>query len=391
MIDGSMSQGPFIPIAAPVFSTRELEVITEAVRSGWVSSAGPFLRDFETEFASAIGVARAEAVCNGTAGLQVILHAIGIGPGDEVIVPSQTFVSTAAAVVYCHATPVFADILADAWTIDTADVLNRLTPRTKAVIPVDLFGLCADVPGLRRALADRGRGDVFILEDAAEAFGANLNGVSAGALGDAGVFSFYGNKTLTTGEGGMVVTADAALADRVRFLKNHGMSTTRRYYHPELGFNFRMTNLQAAIGLAQLAAAPDLVARKRRIHARYRATLCGERGVRLQTVPPGHHHAPWLTAIVDDSLEGEQDRDALLARLGARGIDSRPFFYPNHLMPAFAGGSGGQGTRGRTTEPLAVTESVSFRGFALPSGAGLTDAEVDRCVDAYLTERRPLA
>ena len=388
-----MSQGgdPFIPIAAPVLSARELEYITEAVRTSWVSSAGPFLRDFEAQFASAIGVARAETVCNGTAGLQVILHAIGVGPGDEVIVPSETFVSTAAAVVYCHATPVFADILADAWTIDTADVINKLTPRTKAVIPVDLFGLCADVPGLRRALADRGRGDVFLLEDAAEAFGATLNGVSAGALGDAGVFSFYGNKTITTGEGGMVVTADAALADRVRFLKNHGMSATRRYYHPELGFNFRMTNLQAAIGLAQLASASDLVARKRHIHARYRAALCRERGVRLQIVPSGHQPAPWLTAIVDEALTGEQERDALLGRLAARGIDSRPFFYPNHLMPAFAGGSRGQGPRVWTADPLPVTESIAFRGFALPSGAGLTDAEVDRCVEAYLTERRPLA
>jgi perosamine synthetase len=385
-----MSHGPFIPIAAPVLSERELEFITEAVRTSWVSSAGPFLRDFETGFASAIGVPRAEAVSNGTAALQVVLHAIGIGPGDEVIVPSQTFVSTAAAVVYCHATPVFADILADQWTLDTADVLKRLTPRTKAVIPVDLFGLCADIPGLRRALEQGGRGDVFILEDAAEAFGATLNGVSAGALGDAGIFSFYGNKTITTGEGGMVVTADAGLADRVRFLKNHAMSATRRYYHPELGFNFRMTNLQAAIGLAQLASASDLVARKRHIHARYRAALCRERGVHLQTVPTGHHHAPWLTAIVDDALAGEADRDAMMARLAERGIDSRPFFYPNHLMPAFAGGSGTH-RPAKTTDPLPVTESISFRGFALPSGAGLSDAEVDRSIEAYLAERRPLA
>ena len=167
----------------------------------------------------------------------------------------------------------------------------------------------------------------------------------------------------------------------MRFLKNHGMSATKRYYHPELGFNFRMTNLQAAIGLAQLSAAADLVARKRHIHARYRAALGGEAGVRLQAVPPGHVHAPWLTAIVDDALEREQDRDALLGRLAARGIDSRPFFYPNHLMPAFAGAKA----------PLPVTESISFRGFALPSGAGLCDGEVDRCIDAYLTERKTLA
>lgn len=377
----SQDEKPFIPIAAPVLSTRELEYITEAVKTHWVSSGGPFLRDFETRFASTLGVAHAETVSNGTAGLHVVLHAIGVGPGDEVIVPSQTFVSTAAAVVYCHATPVFADIAADTWTIDTEDVVRRLGDRTKAIVPVDLFGLCADIPGLRRALAKRGRSDIFILEDAAEAFGATLDGVSAGALGDAGVFSFYGNKTITTGEGGMVVTSDAALANRVRFLKNHGMSTTRRYYHPELGFNFRMTNLQAAIGLAQLESAADLVARKRRIHDRYRHALGGERGVHLQAVPSGHHPAPWLTAIVDDALEGETDRDELFGRLAKRGIDSRPFFYPNHMMPAFA--------NARTTLP--VTEAISFRGFALPSGAGLTDAEIDRCVDAYLAERKSFA
>jgi len=373
-------ESTFIPIAAPVFSTRELEFVTEAIRTEWVSSAGPFLRDFETGFARAIGAAHAEAVSSGTAALHIALHAIGVGPGDEVIVPSQTFVATAAAILYCHASPVFADIACNTWTIDTADVLRKLTPRTKAVIPVDLFGLCADVPGLRRGLAESGRGDVFILEDAAEAFGARLDGVSAGLLGDAGTFSFYGNKTITTGEGGMVVTGDAALADRIRFLKNHGMSAEKRYYHPELGFNCRMTNLQAAIGLAQLASACDLVERKRRIHARYRAALSCERGVRLQTVPAGHFHAPWLTAIVDDAFDSEADRDALLVRLAKRGIDSRPFFYPNHLMPAFA----------RARMALPVTEAISFRGFALPSGAGLTDDDVDRCVDAYLCERKAL-
>lgn len=379
-----MADGPPIPIAAPLFSTRELELVTEAVKTGWISSAGPFIRDFEIQFAGKIGVARAEAVANGTTALQVVLHAIGLGPGDEVIVPSQTFVATAASVAYCRATPVFADICSDTWTLDTKDVLRKLSARTRAVIPVDLFGLCADIPALRRGLATAGREDIFILEDAAEAFGAALDGVSAGALGDAGAFSFYGNKTITTGEGGMVVTDSIDLADRVRFLKNHAMSAEKRYYHPELGFNFRMTNLQAAIGLAQLGAASDLVARKRHIHARYRAVLGRERGIHLQVVPPGHYHVPWLTAIVDDALGGEIERDALIVRLSQRGIDSRPLFYPNHLLPAFPGDSVKIGS-------LPVTESISFRGLALPSGAGLSDSEIDRSIDVYLAERESLA
>jgi len=374
-----MADSPLIPVAAPFFSHRELELITEVVESGWISSVGPMIGTFENEFAAHIGVARAETVANGTVALQVVLHAIGLGAGDEVIVPSQTFVATAAAVKYCNATPVFADISEGTWTLDPVDVVAKLTSRTKVVIPVDLFGLCADIPGLRAALARAGRSDVFILEDAAEAFGSSLDGVSAGVLGDAGVFSFYGNKTITTGEGGMVVTNDPALAERVNFLKNHGMSAEKRYYHPELGFNFRMTSLQAAIGLAQLRNGEELVRRKRHIHARYRAGLQQLRGLQLQMVPAGHRHVPWLTAVVDDALTTEAARDALIVRLRARGVDSRPLFYPNHLMPAFV------------HEPkvgsLPVTERISFRGLCLPSGAGLSDGEVERCIDAYIAER----
>lgn len=376
-----MAEAPFIPICAPMFTGRELELVTEAVKTGWISSAGPFIAKFEEQFASFVGTARAETCSNGTVALQVLLHAVGIGPGDEVIVPSQTFVATAAAVLYCHATPVFAEVRPDTWTLDPDDVARKLSPRTKAVIPVDLFGLCADIPAIRAVLAAAGREDVFVLEDAAEAFGSALNGVRAGALGDAGTFSFYGNKTVTTGEGGMVTTSRVDLAERVRFLKNHGMSATKRYFHPELGFNFRMTNLQAALGLAQLGSAEDFIARKCRIHARYRAALSQVPGVKLQVVPPGHRFVPWITTVVDESLSGEEERDALMDRMRARGVDSRPMFYPNHMMPAFerfpAGGAGS----------LPVTEAISFRGLALPSGGGLTDGEVDRAIETFLAVR----
>jgi perosamine synthetase len=379
-----MPEGPRIPVFSPVVGEKELEYVTRAVKTGWVSSAGPFLTEFEAGFATRLGAPHAIAVSNGTVALQLVLHTIGIGPGDEVIVPSQTFVATAAAVRYCGATPVFADILADAWTLDSAAVVEKLTPRTRAVIPVDLFGLCADIPTMRRFLAGAGRSDVFILEDSAESFGSFLDGVPSGLLGDAGTFSFYGNKTITTGEGGMITTARDDLAERLRFLKDHAMSPAKRYYHSELGFNFRMTNLQAAIGLAQLEAADDLILAKHRIHARYRAALGAEDGVRLQAVDPRHEFVPWMTMLVDERLRDEQSRDAMMGRLLERGIDTRPMFYPNHLLPAFS------------SEPrnalgsLPVTERISFRSVGLPSGAGLTDAEIDRVVDTYVRERRAL-
>jgi perosamine synthetase len=377
-----MTDGPMIPIFAPVFGDKELEYVTQAVKTGWISSCGPFLSQFESAFARAVGVPHAEAVCNGTAALHVALRAIGVGPGDEVIVPSQTFVATASAVQYCNARPVFADILRDTWTIDPASVVAMLSPRTRAVIPVDLFGLCADIPEIRRALSRCKREDVFILEDAAEAYGSGIGGVAAGALGDAAAFSFYGNKTITTGEGGMVSTARADLAERICFLKNYAMSAEKRYYHPEIAFNFRMTNLQAAIGLAQIAASADLIAKKTRVNARYREAFAGQDGIHVQAVPPGHRLAPWLMLVVDDRLKGENDRDLLMRRLAARNIDSRPMFYPNHMLPAWCPDPAA------VLGSLPVTEDVSFRGIGLPSGAGLTDAEVDRVVETYMTERR---
>lgn len=377
-----MESLPTIPVFSPYFTGRELEYLTRAVQTGWISSAGPFLGEFEEKLAADIGVPHAEACSSGTAALHLVLHALGIGQGDEVIVPSQTFYATTAAVAYTGATPVFAEMLDDAWTLDPEDAIRRLSPRTRAIIPVDLFGLCADIPALRKLLAKAGREDVFLLEDAAEAYGSSLHGVRAGALGDAGIFSFYGNKTITTGEGGMVTTAHGELAERVRFLKNHAMSASKRYFHPEVGFNYRMTNLQAAVGLAQLEAVSDLKTRKLRIHARYRSALQNEAGIRLQAVPPGHDFIPWLTTVVDDVLAGEEERDALLSRLRVRGIDTRPMFYPNHLLPAFA--KDPASLRGS----LPVTESLSFRGFGLPSGAGLSDPEIDRVVETYLEERR---
>ncbi|CAN5188662.1 GDP-perosamine synthase [soil metagenome] len=367
---------PFIPVCAPLLRAREVELVTRAVSEGWISSAGPFVQAFADRFADYVGSAFADPVANGTVGLHVVLHALGIGKGDEVIVPSQSFIATAAAVEYCGAKTIFADVVRSTWTIDPAHVARLLTPRTRAVIPVHLFGACADMHALRRVLAPRP--DVFLLEDAAEAIGSSLDGVRVGALGDAAVFSFYGNKTITTGEGGMVTTSKKELFERVHFLKNHAMSAEKRYFHPEIGFNYRMTNMQAAIGLAQLECADDLVARKKRIAARYRAALGGLPGIHVQEIPANQDVAPWMFVLVDYALENEAARDAIIERIRTHGIETRPMFYPIHRMPAFASAS---------AEQLPVTDDVSFRGLALPSGAGLTDDEIDRCIEAYVVER----
>jgi perosamine synthetase len=367
-----------IPVCAPVFTGKERAYVLEAVESGWISSAGEFIGRFETGFARLCGARHAEACANGTVALHLLLHAYGVGPGDEVIVPSETFAASANAVVYCGGTPVFCEIDEASWTLDVTDALARVTERTRAIIGVDLFGVLADYDGLRAGLAKMGRSDVKLVEDAAEAAGSSQNGRPAGSLGDAAIFSFFGNKTLTTGEGGAVVTDDLALGARLKFLKNHGMDPKRRYFHPELGFNYRMTNLQAAVGCAQVEAAADLMGRKKRVQARYRARLEGAKGIRFAKIPTGQDVVPWLHAIVDDGLESEEARDALLARMMERGVETRPFFGPMHLFPYLAK------TPVAGPGALPITERIAARGICLPSGGALTDAQIDRSVDTLL-------
>jgi perosamine synthetase len=369
-----MSASERIPVCAPVFSDRERAYVIEAVESGWISSTGAFLGRFEAAFARFCGVRHVESCANGTAALHLVLHAIGVGPGDEVIVPSFTFAASANPILFCGGAPVFCEIDRDTWVMDVADALSRVTPKTRAIIGVDLFGVLVDYDALRAGLARIGRGDVKIIEDAAEAAGTSSRGRVAGAFGDAAIFSFFGNKTLTTGEGGAVATDDEALGRRVRFLKNHGMDSRRRYFHPELGFNYRMTNLQAAVGVAQVEAAHDLCARKRRVHARYRERLARVEGLIFQHFPSDQDVVPWLVAIVDTALPSEAARDRLLAAMSDRGVDGRPFFVPCHHFPYFP----------KTDSTLSVSDRVAASGLALPSGGGLTEAEIDRACDALI-------
>jgi perosamine synthetase len=364
----------FIPVAEPDLGELEERFVVDALRSGWVSSIGAYIDRFEREFAEFCGVAHCIALANGTVALQLALAARGIGPGDEVIVPDLTFVATAAAVVHSGATPVLVDVDDATMCVDPQLVVEAMTSRTRGVIPVHLYGHPAQMVELRSICAAQG---AFLLEDAAEAHGAKLGGTAVGALGDVASFSFYGNKLMTTGEGGALTTNDAAFARRARFLKDHAMSPDRRYFHPELGFNYRMTNLQAALGCAQLERFPEILARKRQILGWYADALEGT-GVELN--PRGALADPvcWLV-VARLPREAAPDVSAVAARMRAQHrIDTRPFFVPMHELPPLAR------SRFVKRSELAVSTDAHSRGLCLPSSNALTEADVARVVEALL-------
>lgn len=363
----------WIPVAAPVIGEREIEYVTDAVRSGWVSSIGPYLDRFERGFAELCGVKHAVAVSNGTVALQLALRALGVGPGDEVVIPDLTFAATAHAVLDVGAVPVLVDVEPDTWCMDPQAVGRAITPKTRAIMPVHLYGHPADMVALGELA---GAQNLLVIEDAAEAHGARIGARRVGSFGVTGAFSFYGNKLMTTGEGGALVTSDDALAARFRFLKDHGMSKERRYYHSELAFNYRMTNLQAALGVAQLEQVESFIEKKRALMGWYRDALAGVPGLTLNAEKAGTTNVFWMVSVV----LGEDvpvSRDALCAQLRERGIDTRPFFVPMSELPHLAGfrrcGAAGDGCD--------VAARLSRRGFNLPSGVSLTRDDVQHVAD----------
>src|SRR6266498_5612724 len=265
-----MTSPPRIPVAAPSIGEEEIANVMEAMRSGWISSLGAFIGEFEREFAAFCGARHGVAVSNGTVSLHLALVAAGVGPGDEVVIPSLTFVATANVVRYCGATSVFVDSERETWQLDPAALEARITPRTRAIIPVHLYGHPCDMDPILQFAARRG---LAVVEDAAEAHGAQYRGRRVGGLGTTGCFSFYGNKLITTGEGGICVTDDGALAERLRLLRDHGMDPKRTYWHDTVGYNYRMTNLQAAVGVAQFKKLGAFIEKKRQIARRYAEAL----------------------------------------------------------------------------------------------------------------------
>ena len=372
------SPAEFIPVSAPVIGAMEIECVTDAIRSGWVSSIGPYIEKFEIAFASYIGVRHAIAVSNGTAALHLALHALGLGSGDEVIVPDLTFAATAHAVMQTGATPVFVDVEPDTWCLDPRAVDRAVSPATRAIMPVHLFGHPADMNAISEIASAN---NLIVVEDAAEAHGAEVDGRKVGSLSRVGAFSFYGNKVITTGEGGMLTTDDDDLATRLRYLKDHGMSSQRRYFHTELAFNYRLTNLQAALGFAQLGQIENFICRKRQIFEWYRKDLEALGSIRLNTERPGYRNIFWMVSLILDEEAGV-GREDLCAKLKSQGVDTRPFFVSMSKLPHLAH----LRQVGVAGESCPVSASLSAQGFSLPSGCSLSHRQVSRISAELIAE-----
>jgi len=359
----------FLPVAAPMLVGNERQYVSDCLDSSWISSSGAYIGRFERAFAEFCGVRHAVSCTSGTAALHLALLALGVGPDDEVIVPTLTFAATANAVRYCGATPIFVDAEPATWTIDPAPLAAKITPRTRGIIAVHLFGHPARMDALQQIADAHG---LFVLEDAAQAHGAEFQGRRAGALGRLGTFSFFGNKIITTGEGGMVTTDDGDLAAQVRLLKSHGMDPNRKYWFPVIGYNYRMTNVAAAIGRGQIEKAAWHLERRREVADWYRELLTGVPGLSWQAEEPAARHVWWMfTVVLDDHVRLE--RDAVMARLAAAGIDTRPIPHPLHQLPAYREGTQGQA--------FPVAERLARRGINLPTSAGLTRDHVARVCD----------
>ncbi|MBP7625399.1 MAG: DegT/DnrJ/EryC1/StrS family aminotransferase [Xanthomonadales bacterium] len=348
-----------IPLYQPDLSGNERAYLLEAFDSGWISSKGRFVAAFESAFAVQVGFAHAISVCNGTAALHLALLALGIGAGDEVLVPTLTYVATVNAIRHVGATPVFVDADAQTWQIDVADARRRISPRTRAALAVHLYGGSCDLHALRSLCLDH---DLRLIEDCAEAIGNRFDGEHVGRGADAATFSFFGNKTLSTGEGGMVVCMDDTVADRVRRLRGQGLVPGHEYWHDIAGYNYRMTNLCAAIGLAQLERIATTLASKRRLDARYRSALAGS-ALRFQCHHDDDQPSHWMTSVLTPE---PGQRDPLRAALAAAGIETRPLFSPVHLMPMYDGRRGA----------FPVAEDLSGRGLNLPSWPDLSESQV---------------
>lgn len=359
-----------IPVAEPVFKGNESKYVQECVSTGWISGSGRFVDAFEEQFADFCGARYAICVFNGTVALHVALLAVGIQPGDEVIVPDLTYVASANSVAYCQAIPVLVDVDPHTWTLDVADVARRITPKTKAIMPVHIYGHPANMGPIMELAATHG---LKVIEDAAEAHGAEYNGRRIGGIGDVSTFSFYGNKIITTGEGGMVVTNDPDVYALVKQLKGQGQDPNRRYWFPIIGYNYRMTNIQAAIGLAQLEAIDWFIERRIEVASWYSEFL-RDTELLLPVQAEWAKNVYWLYSVcVPESI----NRDRLMQQMNDFGIETRPFFYPMHVLPPYLEADGDQ--------RYPVSTNLAARGINLPSSAGLTRDDVRTIAESLKT------
>ncbi len=356
------------PVYQPSLTGNEKKYVLECLDSTWISSKGKFISTFENSFASYIGVRHATSVSNGTVALHLAMLALGIGEGDEVIVPTLTYIASVNSIVYAGATPVFTDSLEDTWQMDPNDVRRKITSKTKAVLAVHLYGHACDMDALVQICKEH---DLFLIEDCAEAIGTKYKNQYVGTFGDIATFSFFGNKTITTGEGGMVTTNDQTLYDRANHFKGQGLAMHRQYWHDVVGYNYRMTNICAAIGLAQLEQVEDFIEKKRKIAQRYREGLKNSK-YKFHEESKDVFHTYWMCSILVDSPE---NREPLRDHLATAGIETRPLFYPVHTMPMYA----------QRFQKHQTAEKLGWLGINLPSYPGLNDEDIDFIIKTILS------
>lgn len=359
----------FVPVNEPIVSDKAKEYVNDALDTGWISSAGTYIDKFETAFADYLGVKHATTVSNGTTALHLALDALDVSEGDEVIIPNLTIISCAAAVVYLGARPVFVDVEKTTGNIDPSLIESAITPKTKAIMVVDLYGHPADYDAIR-AIADAHK--LPIIEDAAEAHGAEYKGKKAGSLGDIATFSFYANKILTTGEGGMVVTNREDLIEKIKQKKNLCHAPGKRFWHEEIGYNYRMTNLQAALGLGHLEEIDTFIAKKLEMVKKYDEGLKDIAALKLPTQEKYARSVYWMYNI-ELTKDAPFDRETFCAKLKANGVDTRTYFYPMHEQPVLS-----KYVQSGTSYP--VSKHLSEVGLYLPSGLAITDEQIDHVI-----------
>ncbi len=360
-----------IPVLEPLMRGNELKYVTDCIQTNWISSQGAYVTGFEKMIAAECRSENCVAVSNGTVALHLALVTLGVGPGDEVIVPDLTFAASVNAVIHAGATPVLVDVDPVTWNISPAAIRGAVTPSTRAIMPVHLYGVPCDMEAIMAIAREHG---LLVVEDCAEALGSSIQGRPVGSYGDAAAFSFFGNKVITCGEGGAILFRDSSMHERALLLRDHGMQKGKRYWHVEVGYNYRLTNLQAAVGCAQMEQLQDFRARRKEIFAQYDRRLRDSGFFTWQLIPDSNESSYWLyTFVLNDGVS--IGRDDLIDKLRAVGIDTRPVFYPMHDMPAF---------RQVKSGTVNCSTSISRRGISLPTSVSLTDLDIDRVCDGLL-------
>jgi len=368
LMNGTREMHEFIPVYQPSITDLEKKYVNDCLETSWISSKGKYVNLFEKSFAEKTDIKYATTVCNGTVSLHLALLSLGIGPGDEVIVPTFTYIASVNAIVYCGATPVFVDSLEETWQVDPEDIVKKITSKTKAIMIVHLYGQSCDMDSICKIVKDN---NIFLVEDCAEGFGTRYKGRHVGSFGDISTYSFFGNKTITAGEGGMVVTNNETLYRRAVHLKGQGLAEHRQYWHDVVGYNYRMTNIACAIGQAQLERSDELIAKKRKIADYYHSAFDGTH-IKTHKEQPDTTHSYWMNSVILDC--NQEKRDEFRKYLTDNGIDTRPLFYPVHTMPMYS----------HKYQSHRVSEDISRRGFNIPSYPDLTEDQQKFIADTIL-------